>query len=55
MLTKKELREYIILRYDPDEIIEILDLGTEDLLVYIIDLCHKKQHLFIDEEIWSDD
>ena len=55
MLTKTEVREYIILRYDPDEVLEILDLSTEELLKYILDLCHKNQGLFIDEEIWDED
>lgn len=53
MLTKKEVHDYIALRYDPDEVVEILDLSTEDLLKYIIDLCHKHQDLFVDEtDIW---
>lgn len=55
MLTKKELREYIILRYNPDDVIEILDLTTEDLLVYVIDICHKKQDLFVEEDIWGEE
>lgn len=56
MLTKQELTEYIVLRYDPDEVIELLELDTEELLKYLITLCYKKQHLFVDEsEIWQDD
>ena len=56
MLTKRELEEYILQRYDPDEVIEILDFSTEELLVYILDVCYKKQHLFVDEEeVWPDE
>ena len=56
MLTKRELQEYIIVRFDPDEVIEILDFSTEELLVYLLDVCYKKQHLFVDEtEIWEDE
>ena len=56
MLTKRELEEYIIVRFDPDEVIEILDFSTEELLVYILDVCYKKQHLFVDEEeVWPDE
>ena len=56
MLTKRELQEYIIVRFDPDEVIEILDFSTEELLVYILDVCYKKQHLFVDEEeVWPDE
>lgn len=56
MLTKGELKEYIIIRFDPDEVLEILDFSTEELLVYILDVCYKKQHLFVDEtEIWEDE
>jgi hypothetical protein len=55
MLNKKQLKEYIITRHDPDEVVEILGLSTEDLLIYLIDVCHKKQHLFVDEEdIWTE-
>ena len=50
MLNKKQLREYIITRHDPDEVVEILGFSTEDLMDYLIDICHKKQHLFVDEE-----
>lgn len=56
MLTREELSEYIIIRFDPDEVVEILDLSTEELLVYLLDVCYKKQHLFVDEtEIWEDE
>ena len=56
MLTKRELQEYIIVRFDPDEVVEILDFSTEELLVYILDVCYKKQHLFVDEEeVWPDE
>lgn len=56
MLTKSELREFIIIRFDPDEVVELLDFSTEELLVYILDVCHKKQHLFVEEEeIWPDE
>ena len=55
MLTKKELREYILIRYDPDDILEILDFTTEELLVYLLDVCYEKQKLFVDEdEIWME-
>ena len=50
MLNKKQLRRYIITRHDPDEVVEILGFSTEDLMDYLIDVCHKKQHLFVDEE-----
>lgn len=30
--TLEELKEYIIEHYDPDELLEILDLSTEDLV-----------------------
>ena len=50
MLTKQQLRRYIITRHDPDEVVEILGFSTEDLMDYLIDVCHKKQHLFVDEE-----
>ena len=55
MLTRKELREYILIRYDPDDILEILDFTTEELLVYLLDVCYEKQKLFVDEdEIWTE-
>jgi hypothetical protein len=55
MLNKKQLREYIITRHDPDEVIDILGFSTEDLLEYLLDVCHKKQHLFVDEEdTWTE-
>jgi len=55
MLNKKQLRSYIITRHDPDEVIDILGFSTEDLLEYLLDICHKKQHLFLDEEdTWTD-
>lgn len=50
MLTKKEVQEYIVARFDPDEVIEILDISTEELLVFLLDKCHKKQHLFVEDE-----
>ena len=56
MLTKGELKEYIIVRFDPDEVIELLDLSTEELLVYLLDICYKKQHLFVDEtDVWEEE
>ena len=56
MLTKNELKEYIEMRFDPNDIIEILDLSTEDLMKYLLDVCHKHQDLFVDEQdIWHDD
>ena len=55
MLNKKQLKEYIITRYDPDEVVEILCFTTEDLMEYLLDVCHKKQHLFVDEEdVWTE-
>ena len=55
MLNKKQLREHIINRFDPDELIEILGLSTEDLMDYLMDMCYKKQHLLVDEEdVWAE-
>lgn len=56
MLTKRELRDYILQRFDPDEVVELLDLSTEELLVYLLDICYKKQHLFVDEtDVWEEE
>lgn len=56
MLTKQELREYILQRFDPDEVIELLDFSTEELLIYVLDVCYKKQHLFVDEtDVWEEE
>lgn len=50
MLNKKQLQTYIVTRYDPDEVLEILCFTTEDLMEHLLDVCHKSQHLFVDED-----
>ncbi len=48
-LTIEELKEYVLQHYDPDEIIEILDITTEELLEYFEDKLIDKRRIFDDE------
>lgn len=48
-LTLKELKEHVTQRYDPDEVVEILDISTEELLEYFEDKLELKRKLFEDD------
>ena len=45
-MTKTEFKEFLILRYDPDEIIDMLGLSTEDLLDYLFEVVWDNKVLF---------
>lgn len=48
-LTLEELKEHVCQRYDPDELVEMLDISTEELLEYFEDKLESKRKLFEDE------
>ena len=49
-LTLEELKELITARCDPDEVVELLDISTEDLLEYFEDKLIEHRHKFKDLE-----
>tara|TARA_R100001530_G_C4278361_1_gene144937 strand:+ start:87 stop:284 length:198 start_codon:yes stop_codon:yes gene_type:complete len=49
-LTLKELMEMILFRLDPDELIERLDLSTEEIVERFHDKIAERRHRFEDFE-----
>ena len=57
-LTPRELKERVILNYDPDEVVELLDLSTEDILDRFEDILWERKHKFgecYEEILFEDD
>lgn len=48
--TLEELKEYINAHFDPDELIELLDINTEQLVEAFEDLIIEKRYKFDEEE-----
>ncbi len=48
MKTLEDLKETIVQTIDPDELIERLDLGTEDLVEYLSELIYQRSDRFED-------
>jgi len=48
VLTQQDLKELIIENYDPDIVIELLDLSTEDLLDRFEDVMWTRRQQFSD-------
>jgi len=51
MLTLDELKERIIQNYDPDLVVEALEISTEELLDRFEDVLENKKDKFKDLEI----
>lgn len=53
MFTLEELKEKIVETYDPDLLVEVLDLKTEELVEILSDFIEEKADFF--EEMFKED
>ena len=50
MLTLLELKERVIKNYDPDAVVDALEISTEELLDRFEDILEERRYKFIDLE-----
>ena len=54
MITLDELRERVELKYDPDQLVDLLNISTKDLLDAFEHRLVLYRDNFISEEYWED-